>query len=539
MIQTSNRQKERNHSLLLSVIVLSFTIMSTLALNSAGRARSRIASAVTRTKSPRLYSAKPTNQDIHDAKHKELIAASKLSLAPMMEYTDRHFRHVVRLISKRTLVYTEMVAGNTLSFEREKIKHVYRSEHPTADEDQVQKNYYDAYIRRCVGQGVIEPFEGPSVLQLGGADPGMLFDAVQTVMDMTDRGYCDYTALNLNCGCPSPKVSGKGGFGASLMEDAKLVSELTKAMYDGADGKLPISVKCRIGTDIGMEESFTAKRYETIDTDEEYRKLYRFIETVASNGVVTDFSVHARIAVLEKSFSPADNRKIPPLKYDFVRRLVQDFPDFTFSLNGGIESISQAQAQFDASPNLAGVMIGRAWAADPWSFAMADRLLYGDCESNMPMNRLELLEAYGKHADAEEEMWDPVKIRRFIVKAVMPLFAGEAKGKRYRVALDEIAGLPKKLLIQGKTLEGYPPLSELILNAALETLSETALLRSPEESYDRVLWEEAKRSGETRSIHVAEWQERRKQDDTDSGTDYLTRSAAAHFEDSSSVSGLA
>jgi len=120
MIQTLNRQKERNHSLLLSVIVLSFTIMSTLALNSAGRARSRIASSVTRTKSPRLYSAKPTNQDIHDAKHKELIAASKLSLAPMMEYTDRHFRHVVRLISKRTLVYTEMVAGNTLSFEREK-----------------------------------------------------------------------------------------------------------------------------------------------------------------------------------------------------------------------------------------------------------------------------------------------------------------------------------------------------------------------------------------------------------------------------------
>jgi hypothetical protein len=142
------------------------------------------------------------------------------------------------------------------------------------------------------------------------------------------------------------------------------------------------------------------------------------------------------------------------------------------------------------------------------------------------MNRLELLKAYGKHADAEEELWDPVKIRRFIIKAVSPLFAGEANGKRYRIAIDEIAGLPKKLSAQGKTLEGYPPVSELIINAALEHLNEETLLRTPEESYDRALFEEAKRKGEGRSLNVAEWQERRKQEDMDSGTDYLTRCRA-------------
>ena len=513
---------------------MTLSIMSTLALQpSKTLTLSAIRAANQSTR--RYGTSTPTNQEIYDAKYRELMSATKLSLAPMMEYTDRHFRHVVRLISKRTLLYTEMVPGNPLSYERDSHMEVYRQEYPDANEDQVRTNYNDLYIQRYLGQGTTAPLEGPSVLQLGGSDPIILFNAAQTVMDMTERGLCDYTALNLNCGCPSPKVAGKGCFGAALMDDAKLVADITKAMYDGTGGKLPISVKCRIGTDVGMEESFTAKRYQTVDADQEYAKLCRFIETVASDGVVTDFSVHARIAVLEKSFSPADNRKIPPLKYDFVRRLVNDFPNLTFSLNGGLESISQAQTQFDASPNLAGVMIGRAWAADPWSFAMADTLLYGD-DSYSPKNRLELLKAYGKHADAEEQLWDPVKIRRFIIKAVSPLFAGEANGKRYRVALDEMAGLPKKLHSQGKTLEGYPPLSELILNAALETLSEETLLRSPEESYERVLWEEAKQNGKGRALNVVEWQERRKQDDAESGTDYLTRSSTLPTDESSSTS---
>jgi tRNA-dihydrouridine synthase A len=150
---------------------------------------------------------------------------------------------------------------------------------------------------------------------------------------------------------------------------------------------------------------------------------------------VTDFSVHARIAVLSKSFSPADNRKIPPLKYDMVRRLVEDYPEFSFSMNGGVDSLPQVQEMMEASPGLKGVMVGRGWVSDPWSFAMADQLLYNKDPETAPKNRLQILEEYGRHADMEEEMWDPAKIRRFICKAVHPLFTGVHNAKwlyRYR-----------------------------------------------------------------------------------------------------------
>ena len=129
-------------------------------------------------------------------------------------------------------------------------------------------------------------------------------------------------------------------------------------------------------------------------------------------------------------------------------------------------------------------------------------------------NRLQILEDYGRHADAEEQASDPVRIRRFIVKAVTPLFTGEPKAKRYRVALDKIAGIPKKLFSEGKNLDDQPPLSELIMNAAMEHLSEETLLRTPQESYDRLQWEEQKRRARDSSGHapsVSEWQSMRKE----------------------------
>jgi tRNA-dihydrouridine synthase A len=435
--------------------------------------------------------------------------ATKLSLAPMMEYTDRHFRHLVRLISSKTLLYTEMVAANAISHERQACQDEYMTNHPGASTEDLRQGYSHQYLKRYLAQGKVAPLEEASVLQLGGSDPKQMLVAAETVLDMAERGLCDYTAINLNCGCPSPKVAGKGCFGAALMDEPKLVSELTKALHDGTDGTLPITVKCRIGTD--SDRRFTQTDYAEMDPESEYRKLCEFIETVASYGVVTDFSVHARIAVLQKSFSPADNRKIPPLRYEVVRRLVNDFPEFTFSLNGGIDTLSQAQAEFEACPGLAGVMIGRSWAADPWSFAMADRLLYNQ-STTASKNRLEVLQAYGEHADWEEANGDPVKIRRFITKAISPLFTGEPNAKRYRIALDEIAAIPKKLHTQGKTLEGQPRISELILNAAYEHLSEDVLLRSPEESYDlKVAYERTKTPGQW-SEAVAEWQSQRKKE---------------------------
>lgn len=447
-------------------------------------------------------------------KYEQLMDASRFSLAPMMEYTDRHFRHLVRLVSSKTLLYTEMVAANAIYHERMDSEALYRQEHPTASEEAVQANYGDSYLRRALGQGQVEPLEGPCVLQLGGSDPQQMYEAARTVTSLSQRpGFCDYTAINLNCGCPSPKVAGKGCFGAALMEDPKLVADLTKALHDGCDGKLPVTVKCRIGTDsIYPISKSLSSSYGAFD-QEEYSRLCRFVETVASNGIVTDFVVHARIAVLQKSFSPADNRKIPPLKYNVIRQLVQDYPDFTFSLNGGITSLSQAQRELEICPQLKGIMVGRAWAADPWSFAMTDSVLY-DQPKSPAKNRWEVLLDYGKHADKEEATGNPVNARRFIVKAILPLFAGEPNSKRYRIALDEIAGLPKKLVLNGKSLANEPPLSELILNAAKEHLSEEVLLRTPEESYERFLWEERKRqtTGEASAI-LSDWQQQRKMEE--------------------------
>lgn len=433
----------------------------------------------------------PSSSETYKTKSKQLVDASTLSLAPMMEYTDRHFRHMLRLISSNILLYTEMVAANAIAHEREEA--ISRGSHLTdertgilakeVEEDLNEFGYDMTYLRRFLGQA--SAGEGPSVLQLGGSDPDQLYTACQTVLELTKRSYCDYTAINLNCGCPSPKVAGKGCFGAALMDDASLVKRLVTAMHQGANGDIPITVKCRIGTDSGF--SFTKTNYESVSEEHEYSKLCQFIETVASSGVVTDFQIHARIAVLDKNFSPADNRKVPKLKYHMVRKLVEDYPELTFSLNGGLNSIADAQEQLSLCEGMKGVMIGRALAANPWSFAMADELLYGSSTSattSLPKTRLEILKEYGKHADYEEQLWDPLKIRRFIIKAITPLFAGEPNGKRYRIALDEIAGLPKKLKSQNKDLTSQPPISELIMNAALDNISEDVLLRSPMESYD-------------------------------------------------------
>ena len=454
----------------------------------------------------------PLRKETFEQKQKQLEDASTLSLAPMMEYTDRHFRHLVRLVSSRTLVYTEMVGASAIYHEAMDAKEAYRQENPHInDPETIKRNYEDKYIQRFVSQGKVPPLEGPSVLQLGGSDPEQMFHAAQTIMELTERGRCDYTAINLNCGCPSPKVAGKGCFGAALMDDPSLVRDVTKGIYDGCEGQLPITVKCRIGTD--TDQPFTKQGYAQMDPEEEYRKLCNFIETVASNGVVKSFDIHARIAVLTKSFSPADNRKIPPLKYEVIQRLVQDYPEFSFVLNGGIETIAQTQSLLEQSPGLKGVMIGRAWAADPWRFAMADQLLYKEPGPPVAKNRLEVLKEYGRHADLEETLWDPVKIRRFIVKAVVPLFAGEPNSKKYRVTLDELANIPKKLQKEGKSLESQPPISELIVNTAMDCLSEEVLLRTPEESYERFLWQEQKESNIAGRSQVSEWQTERKRAD--------------------------
>jgi tRNA-dihydrouridine synthase A len=488
------------------------------------------------------------SSDDYQSRSDEIGKAAKLTLAPMMDYTDRHFRHLVRLVSNETLLYTEMVSANAVAHEsrrrgREQPPHQPQPSNNNPNRYASDDNDKDSlYLARFLAQS---PREGPSILQLGGSDPQLLFEASKTVAEMSRLSYrdldptlddsmatqakvCDYTGLNLNCGCPSPKVAGKGCFGAALMDDPDLVRDLVRAMHDGADGQLPVSVKCRIGTDSPFDKSSGTLRY-TYGGDE-YQRLCRFIETVAQDGIVTDFGVHARIAVLGKAFSPADNRKIPPLRYDVVHRLVRDYPTLRFTINGGFNSIEHVQNQMEECPNVAGVMVGRAWAADPWSFAMADAILYDDDQQphgrSSDRNRWNILQQFGAYADHEEQIWGSTRIRRFLLRAVSSLFAGEPNAKKYRIALDEIASQTKRMHQQQQQHQSHrmdPLLSELLLEVAQKHLSQETLLRTPRESYEMRLWQDRKDrdttgvvrtsssiSGTTLSNNIAEWQLERK-----------------------------
>jgi tRNA-dihydrouridine synthase A len=505
-------------------------------------------------------SPSPYNTDIYQQKQKLLRQSTKLSLAPMMEYTDRHFRYMMRLVSGKTLLYSEMIAANALARDyRDLLEAKDKAGAGSSEESLLQlprtngsghnlvnsANYDDWNIRRFLEQSqmysssssaeadhLTHPAagEGASVLQLGGSEPEQLRIASKVVQEA--QSYSDYTALNLNCGCPSPKVAGKGCFGAALMHEPELVRDLTTAMYDGCDGQIPITVKCRIGTD-----SIT----DSNDDDDAalYSNLCRFIETVASDNIVTDFQMHARIAILGRSLSPAQNRNIPPLKYNIVRKLVEDYPQLTISLNGGINSIFEAQEQFEACPELAGVMVGRSMAAQPWHWSMSDRLLFDrDVEEDgeadyLVQNRWELLEKFAAHATAEEAVWG-TKIRRFILKALQGLFHGEPNARKFRIALDEIGSQVSNKRQRIKNMEvgallnhgsssptppSGPPLGDLILEAAQRILSEETLMRTRQESYNMAKegYDEGKRKQQkqdqpagNRSVAVQEWQTQRK-----------------------------
>jgi len=415
--------------------------------------------------------------------------------------------------------------------------------------DDLLSNKSNSNIHHLFGQSATIP-EGPSVLQLGGNDASQLYNCAKIYHDYSQRN-CEYTAINLNCGCPSPSVSGKRCFGAALMRDPKHVSKLIRAINDGVESTLPVSVKCRIGLWDNNETPFSRQAYDSTSDEKEYQRLKEFIEIIANDGIVTNFQIHARIAVLGGS-SPADNRRIPPLKYEYVHRLVRDYPELKFVLNGGIHSLPQAKDILDENNGLTGVMVGRGLVADPWSFAMADELIYGDANDDkvqhQPLctNRREILEEYGRHADHKELQNNPVSIRRTLTQACAHLFAGERNAKQFRKELDEIANRPERLEREARakvwsssdkgesTLasafavsssnsssggwnniqpaeastsvsswddiqaiddntkwdENEPPLSELILEAAHRNFGDEVLSSSRQESYDKKVWEE-------------------------------------------------
>jgi tRNA-dihydrouridine synthase A len=245
--------------------------------------------------------------------------AQWLSVAPMMDWTDRHCRFLHRLISRRAWLYTEMVTAPA-------IIHGPRA--------------------RLLG---FAQDEQPVVLQLGGSDPAEMAAAVQAAAPWR------YDAINLNCGCPSDRVQ-SGCFGAVLMETPGRVAAICRAMM--AETDRPVTVKCRIGVDDQNPED----------------ALPRFIDAVAQAGV-RHVIVHARKAWLQ-GLSPRENREIPPLDHDLVFRMKAAFPELSFTINGGIVSLAQARALLQRG--IDGVMVGRAAYHDPMSVLGGADALWGD-----------------------------------------------------------------------------------------------------------------------------------------------------------------
>ena len=246
--------------------------------------------------------------------------AFRLSVAPMMDWTDRHCRVFHRRFTRRALLYTEMVTtGAVLRGDRDRLL-------------------------------AFRPEERPLALQLGGSDPDDLAAAAAVARDL------GFDEINLNVGCPSDRVQ-SGCFGAALMRTPDLVADCAAAMI-GAAGPIPVTVKCRIGVD---------------DQDPE-RALPDFVATVARSGV-RRFAIHARKAWLE-GLSPKENREIPPLDHALVFRLKADFPELEIVLNGGVTGLEQASDAL--ARGLDGVMIGRAAYQNPGLLGAADRAIFGE-----------------------------------------------------------------------------------------------------------------------------------------------------------------
>jgi tRNA-dihydrouridine synthase A len=292
----------------------------------------------------------------------------RLSVAPMMDWTDRHCRFFHRSITKRTRLYTEMVTTGALL-------HGDVPRHLDFNDE-----------------------EHPVALQLGGSEPADLAACAKLAAQW------GYDEVNLNCGCPSERVQ-RGSFGACLMAEPALVRDGVRAMRDAVD--LPVTVKHRIG----------------IDRGEDYAFVRDFVGTVSEGGCEV-FIVHARNAWL-KGLSPKENREVPPLRYDFVAQLKRDFPALAFVVNGGVTTTAQIDAQLDA---VDGVMVGREAYHHPWSMADWDARYLGGAASTLTREAIEeAMVAYmARQAAAHGTPWSNV------ARHMMGLYNGVAGARRWR-----------------------------------------------------------------------------------------------------------
>ena len=298
----------------------------------------------------------------------------RLSVAPMMEWTDRHCRVFLRAITRRTLLYTEMVHSGAV----------------------LRGN-----TARHLGH---DPVEHPLALQLGGSRPQDLAAAAKQGAEF------GFDEVNLNVGCPSERA-GAGQFGACLMAEPELVRDCVAAMAGAVD--IPVTVKSRIG----------------IDDEDTWEALARFVETVAAGGCKT-FILHARKALLS-GLSPKQNREIPALNYDFVRRIKADFPRLEIILNGGVSSL---EAALDHAKKVDGVMVGRAACQDPWMLHRADALFFGSGDG--PASRHAVIDAMMPYLEAQCGAGVPL---RRITRHMSGLFNGVPGARAWRRHLGENA----------------------------------------------------------------------------------------------------
>ncbi|HBF72289.1 tRNA dihydrouridine(20/20a) synthase DusA [Alteromonas sp. B31-7] len=265
----------------------------------------------------------------------------KLSVAPMLDWTDRHCRYFLRLLSKHTLLYTEMVTTGAIIYGKGDYLGFNTEEHPVA-------------------------------VQLGGSDPS---DMAKCAELSQERGYDE---VNINVGCPSDRVK-NGSFGACLMAQPDVVASCVKAMQSAVD--IPVTVKCRIGID-------------DMDEDEDFA---RFIDIVADAGCDT-FIVHARKAWLQ-GLSPKENREVPPLNYPRVYNLKKTRPDLSISINGGIKTLDDVNTHL---LNVDGVMMGREVYANPYILANVDSTIMGD-ESAHGISRREVVMQMQQYIERQED----------------------------------------------------------------------------------------------------------------------------------------
>ena len=313
--------------------------------------------------------------------HQTSVQCSRrLSVAPMMEWTDRHCRVFHRQYSKRTLLYTEMLTANALLH---------------GDPERWLKHSAAEY---------------PLALQLGGSVPEDLGRAVAIARDF---GFAE---INLNCGCPSDRVQ-NGAFGACLMRTPELVADCVSAMIEAAGNGPEITVKCRIG----------------VDDQDPSQVLPDFVDQVAARGV-RSFAVHARKAWL-KGLSPKENRTIPPLDYDLVRKLKRDRPDLEIVLNGGIDSLAAAKAH---QSDFDGAMIGRAAYSDPTGIlADADAVIFG--QADPAKDPVDVVLAMYPYIDAELAAGTRL---HSITRHMLGAFAGRPGARRWRQILSNGATAP-------------------------------------------------------------------------------------------------